>query len=419
MANQHRLAPLHPFVAQTEKCLGLHHPFRQRENDALFLVEMFARTQHGPQQQLARLFRAPRLLHLRQPGVNFVVLLVKRLALPDLRQAMLQRFHQQIVLGPGVRAHEHLQRGGQQFDLRQRLEARRGLFDMIEQIVEHHVFRHQNFRDFHGCIGLFLSALLKSHQPPPPFQPFLGFLLTTTRTGRIAWAFCRVAKRALEIQPRDPYARLPPIMKKTSPAPRASSRENSQSCHHRRRPQPADSAVANLGGPRRPVQIRPGHHRGRSAAGRHRGNLRGHLPRRPGRLCRRRRAARQSRSIRRATRAAGLRPRRACARQFTGNESFLLLVGDHLYVSRNKNSCARQLVEIAAAEACAVSAVQATHESKLPYYGAVGGGGCRAAPGCTRWIACWKNPRPPWPNKNSSCPVCAPAITFVFSACTC
>jgi UTP--glucose-1-phosphate uridylyltransferase len=62
-----------------------------------------------------------------------------------------------------------------------------------------------------------------------------------------------------------------------------------------------------------------------------------------------------------------------CARQFTGSEPFLLLVGDHLYLSREKRSCARQLVEVAAAEACAVSAVQATHESKLPYYGAAGG----------------------------------------------
>jgi len=61
------------------------------------------------------------------------------------------------------------------------------------------------------------------------------------------------------------------------------------------------------------------------------------------------------------------------ARAFTGAEPFLLLVGDHLYLSREKRSCARQLVEVAAAEACAVSAVQATHESKLPYYGAAGG----------------------------------------------
>lgn len=62
-----------------------------------------------------------------------------------------------------------------------------------------------------------------------------------------------------------------------------------------------------------------------------------------------------------------------CARAFTGDQPFLLLVGDHLYVSGQKKSCAQQLVEMAAAEHCAVSAVQPTHESKLPYYGAVGG----------------------------------------------
>jgi UTP--glucose-1-phosphate uridylyltransferase len=62
-----------------------------------------------------------------------------------------------------------------------------------------------------------------------------------------------------------------------------------------------------------------------------------------------------------------------CARAFTGGDSFLLLVGDHLYVSHSATNCARQLTELAAAENCAVSAVQATHESKLPFYGAVGG----------------------------------------------
>ena len=61
------------------------------------------------------------------------------------------------------------------------------------------------------------------------------------------------------------------------------------------------------------------------------------------------------------------------AHAFTGSDPFLLLVGDHLYLSRESRPCARQLVEVAVAEACAVSAVQATHESKLPYYGAVGG----------------------------------------------
>ena len=63
----------------------------------------------------------------------------------------------------------------------------------------------------------------------------------------------------------------------------------------------------------------------------------------------------------------------SCAREFSGAQPSLLLVGDHLYVSGGGKRAAQQLVEIAKAEDCAVSAVQATHESKLPYYGTVGG----------------------------------------------
>jgi len=62
-----------------------------------------------------------------------------------------------------------------------------------------------------------------------------------------------------------------------------------------------------------------------------------------------------------------------CARSFAGNQPFLLLVGDHLYLSHGPKSCAQQLIAVAAAEACSISAVQATHESKLPYYGTIGG----------------------------------------------
>ena len=61
-----------------------------------------------------------------------------------------------------------------------------------------------------------------------------------------------------------------------------------------------------------------------------------------------------------------------CAHPFAGREPFLLLVGDHLYVANGQKSCARQLVDIASTESCMVSAVQATHESQLPHYGAVG-----------------------------------------------
>jgi UTP--glucose-1-phosphate uridylyltransferase len=62
-----------------------------------------------------------------------------------------------------------------------------------------------------------------------------------------------------------------------------------------------------------------------------------------------------------------------CAAEFCGGDPFLLLVGDHLYLSTSAKGCAEQLVELARAENCAVSAVQSTHESQLPYYGAVGG----------------------------------------------
>lgn len=62
-----------------------------------------------------------------------------------------------------------------------------------------------------------------------------------------------------------------------------------------------------------------------------------------------------------------------CANEFVGDAPFLHLVGDHLYVSRNEQGCAERLVEIANVAAGAVSAVQATRESLLPYYGVVGG----------------------------------------------
>jgi UTP--glucose-1-phosphate uridylyltransferase len=62
-----------------------------------------------------------------------------------------------------------------------------------------------------------------------------------------------------------------------------------------------------------------------------------------------------------------------CAAEFCAENPFLLLVGDHLYLSNIERGCAQQLVKIAETEACSVSAVQSTHESKLPYYGAVGG----------------------------------------------
>ena len=62
-----------------------------------------------------------------------------------------------------------------------------------------------------------------------------------------------------------------------------------------------------------------------------------------------------------------------CAHDFTGRDPFLHLVGDHLYVSRSNESCARHLVEFARKQECAVSAVQSTRESLISNFGVVGG----------------------------------------------
>lgn len=95
-----------------------------------------------------------------------------------------------------------------------------------------------------------------------------------------------------------------------------------------------------------------------------------------------------------------------CAREFVAGEAFLHMVGDHIYVSSpdgagaapgdghgdgnrdghgdgdrdagvngggSRGGCARQLVEVAERNNCAVSGVQSTREHLLPYFGTVGG----------------------------------------------
>lgn len=62
-----------------------------------------------------------------------------------------------------------------------------------------------------------------------------------------------------------------------------------------------------------------------------------------------------------------------CAREFVGEEPFLLLLGDHLYISGEERRCARQVLDLAVREECAVAAVQATREHLISRYGTVAG----------------------------------------------
>lgn len=62
-----------------------------------------------------------------------------------------------------------------------------------------------------------------------------------------------------------------------------------------------------------------------------------------------------------------------CARDFVGDAPFLHMIGDHVYVSGDSRGCAAQVVAVAEEQECAVSGVQPTRESLLPYFGVVGG----------------------------------------------
>jgi len=62
-----------------------------------------------------------------------------------------------------------------------------------------------------------------------------------------------------------------------------------------------------------------------------------------------------------------------CGAAFVGNDYFLHLVGDHLYVNRSAQPCAKHLVEIAQKHQCPVSAVTSTRENLIPNYGTIGG----------------------------------------------
>ncbi len=61
------------------------------------------------------------------------------------------------------------------------------------------------------------------------------------------------------------------------------------------------------------------------------------------------------------------------AREFVGDEPFLLLLGDHIYISSDKKRCAQQVIDTYSVARCAVSGVQQTPDDKLHLFGTVTG----------------------------------------------
>jgi len=82
-----------------------------------------------------------------------------------------------------------------------------------------------------------------------------------------------------------------------------------------------------------------------------------------------------------------------CAREFVGQDAFLHMVGDHLYVNPSRPTV-QHLVEVAAAEACCVSGVQRTRESLLRRFGTVSGRPVTGKPGMYRVDTVVEKPTP-------------------------
>ena len=62
-----------------------------------------------------------------------------------------------------------------------------------------------------------------------------------------------------------------------------------------------------------------------------------------------------------------------CAREFVGNEPFLLLLGDHIYVSGKAGRCSKQVMDVFEQAGTTVSAVKRTPEESLHLFGTVRG----------------------------------------------
>jgi UTP--glucose-1-phosphate uridylyltransferase len=82
------------------------------------------------------------------------------------------------------------------------------------------------------------------------------------------------------------------------------------------------------------------------------------------------------------------------AKGFVKDEPFLHFVGDHIYVGDETSGSAKRLVDAAASEGCAISAVQVTRESLLPFYGTIGGQPVPGKPGLYRVETVREKPTP-------------------------
>jgi UTP--glucose-1-phosphate uridylyltransferase len=90
-----------------------------------------------------------------------------------------------------------------------------------------------------------------------------------------------------------------------------------------------------------------------------------------------------------------------CAKNFVGDEPFLLLLGDHIYISKSPSRCAKQAIDVFLKYGKSVTTVTPTPEEQLKSFGAIQG---RKIPACA--VVRGLNPR-----TNGMCGGLTPAPT--------
>jgi UTP--glucose-1-phosphate uridylyltransferase len=83
-----------------------------------------------------------------------------------------------------------------------------------------------------------------------------------------------------------------------------------------------------------------------------------------------------------------------CARNFVGQEPFLLMLGDHLYTTHTEKRCARQVIEIGEEYGTTVSSVQQTPTDLLHLFGTVCGTRINTQPPTYEVEAIYEKPTP-------------------------
>jgi UTP--glucose-1-phosphate uridylyltransferase len=97
------------------------------------------------------------------------------------------------------------------------------------------------------------------------------------------------------------------------------------------------------------------------------------------------------------------------AAKFVGDEPFLLMLGDHIYISANRENCASQLIsKYESAGFAAMSALQATPSQQLHLFGTIKGEPIESASDIYRVLAIYEKPSQAYAHANLRTPGLAP-----------